>query len=238
MKTIASLFIIAALLSPNSIAQDHSNNSHFTDRASFKISADFINTPASSNSFWVPADLFSTQPALGLELDYELSSHFVIGAGFTYSGSRSESNGVLDYVIRPEDDAIHTIKVTDTFRNFSFDPKAKLKFSLNNFDFFWSAGPILSFATLQSATENSTFADPNNFSTINRSSSHSFGYGGQASTGIQYLFSQKIGLSLEIGYKTVTHNSLYIQQNFGTSEESVNYSLNSIFQRVGIVFRP
>ncbi len=235
MKTLTSLFIVAALLSPKSFAQNVSENASFLERTTFRLSTDFVNDPVSPNSFWVPADLFDTHPTIGLEMDYALTNHFVIGTGLTYSGSTSESIGVLDYFIRPEDDAIHTIKNSDTFRSLSFDPKAKLQFSLNNFDFFWSAGPILSFASLKSSTENSTFADPNNYNTTNSSSSHSVGLGAQASTGIQYLFSKKIGLSLEIGYKTVKHNSLYTQHDFGTSKESVNYDLNSIFQRVGIV---
>lgn len=235
MKTLASFFIIAALLCPKSFAQDSLENTSFLDRTTFRLSTDFVNDPVSPNSFWVPSDLFKAQPTFGLEMDYTLTDHFVIGTGLTYSGSYSESVGVLDYFIRPEDEAIHTIKNSDTFRSLSFDPKAKLQFSLSNFDFFWSAGPILSYASLKSATENSTFADPNNFKTTNSSSSHSIGFGGQASTGIQYLFSKKIGLSLEIGYKTVKHKSLYTQHDFGTVKESVNYNLNSVFQRVGIV---
>lgn len=235
MKSLASLLIIVALLCPKSFAQDVPANADFQERTTFKVYTDFINNPASPNSFWVPADIFSTTPTIGLEMDYTLTDHFVISSGFTYSGSRSESIGILDYFVQPEDGAVHTIKNSDTFRSLSFDPKAKLEFSLNNFDFFWSAGPILSFARLKSATENSTFSNPDNFKTTRSSSSHSFGFGAQASTGIQYLFSQKVGLSLEIGYKTVMHNSLYTQHDFAPDRESINYNLNSVFQRVGIV---
>ena len=237
MKTLSTLFIFIALLTTQIAAQNNSVVPSFLERSTFKLSTDFINQPVTPNSFWVPTDFFESTPSIGLEMDYALTTHFVIGSALTFSGTSSESIGVLDYFIRPEDDAHHTIRTVDRFRSLSLDPKAELHFSLSNFDFFWSAGPILSFANLQSTAENSTFENPKNFNSTSSSSSRSFGLGAQASTGVQYFITKKIGLSFEIGYKTLTHNSLYTQHDFGMSKESVTYDLNSVFQRVGLIFK-
>lgn len=237
MKTTVFLLVAIAFLSAKPLAQNHSATETFLDRTTFKLSTDFVNTPAEPNSFTVPSDLFTSVPSIGLEVDYLLSDHFVIGFGLTYTGNRSESIGILDYFVRPEDDATHTIRTSDRFNSISFDPSVELQFSLSKFDFFWSAGPILSFATLKSTTENSTFSNPNSFKVQYSSSSHSIGYGARASTGLQYFFSQKIGLSIEVGYKSVIHNSLFAQEDFGTEKEKVAYNLNSPFQRVGLILR-
>lgn len=178
-----------------------------------------------------------SSPIFGAEMNYALTNNFVINAGLTYSGSRSESIGMLYYALQPEDDAIHTFKSENTFRSFSLDPKAKVQFSLNQFDFFWSAGPIVSVASLRGENQTSTFENPEKFTTNSQSTSRSLGFGAQASTGIQYFFSKNIGVSAEIGYKYLQHNSLQTQDEMSGQVQHFEYELNTLFQRAGLVFK-
>lgn len=237
-KIITACFLVCfVMLSISVAAQSDGSENNFKDRTSFKISTDFLSQPAHSSSDWGYSSFLYSGPAVGVEINYFLTNHFIINAGLTYTGSNSKSNGVIDYAVRPEDDAIHTIKSEDKFRSFSLEPKAKLEFSLNQFGFFWSAGPIISLASLHTENQTSTFENPKHFTTNSQNTSTSIGIGAQASTGINYYLTQKLGLSYELGYKTLSHQSLETMHDFGAQTESVKYTLNSVFQRVGITLK-
>lgn len=235
-KTITVSFLTCfMMLTISATAQSDDPKNIFKDCTSFKISTDFLSQ--SRHSDRGHSNFLYSSPAFGAEMNYALTKNFIVNAGLTYSGSRSESIGTLYYVIQPEDDAIHSIKSEDTFRSFSLEPKTKLEFSLNRFDFFWSAGPIISVASLHGENQTSTFENPNHFTTNSQSTSRSLGFGGQASTGFQYFFSKHIGLSAEIGYKYLLHNSLQTQDEMSGQVQHFEYELNTLFQRAGIVFK-
>ncbi|MEX0844619.1 MAG: outer membrane beta-barrel protein, partial [Balneolaceae bacterium] len=219
------------------LAQNSEVENNLWDRTTFRIATDFFSEQAQPSSDWNSSKSFYSNPLLSIEMDYAFTKNFTLNAGLSYTGSSTEANGILDYAIQPEDDATHTIKSEDKFRNLMLDPKAKLIFSLRQFDFFWSAGPIVSFAVLNSESSASTYANPKSFNTLNSNNSKSIGFGAQASTGFQYFLTNNFGLSLEIGYKTLSHKSLYTQIDFTDQKQSADYTLNTMFQRVGVVFK-
>lgn len=236
IKIITSCFLFCfVFLSTSVVAQNDGSKSNFNNSVSLIISADFLSQSARTSSNWGATGFLYSNPAFGVEMNYALTNHFIINAGLAYTGNHSENIGQLDYFVYPGENAIHSIKSEDTFRSLSFEPKAKLEFSLNRFGFFWSAGPIISLATLQIKNQTSTFENPKHFNNTAQNTSRAIGYGGQASTGFTYDLTKNLGLSFELGYKSFSHESLETMSTFDGQTESVNYTLNSVFQRVGIV---
>lgn len=236
------LTIICSLLTFTPLeAQNFDAGNNLFSNAIFRLSADFFNQSSGPATVDYLSDeqnhLFYSSPFFGLEMDYPLRKTVFLNTAITYSGSKTNRNEGLVFVIAPPDDALTNFNRTYRFRSFAFEPKIKTVFELSGVNFFWSIGPIFSLATLKSDIDAAPFGSPQNFSDYKDKRSRSFGLGAQVSTGIQYFLTRQVGLSVEIGYKHLTHNSLSTSIEPVDGQKSLDYQLRSFFHRVGLMFK-
>lgn len=232
-----TLIIMGILLLPKQAVSQIFKGNDDLEKSSIRLNTNFLSQNSHQQNFGLLSNDFYKNPLIGVEMDYKLSDHFLISAGISYEGAKETAQYQITFVIPPSPDALTSFQNTYAFRNFSLEPKAKLNFSLQKFDFFWGAGPIVSAAFLSSEYEAAPYKDPDEYSYLKSHNSASLGIGAQAFTGLQYLFNQHFGLSVEVGYRHLEHHSLDVEEWSGGENIPFGYSMKGVFNRVGLVYK-
>jgi len=233
--------LLVLSMSKQGNAQTNSNENSFLDRTEFTINTEWFSQKSSpaSNDYLkdVQRDIFYDNAFYRVEMDYFITDQISVNAGLSYFGGRTNRDNSIVFVIAPPPDAITHFSTSYNFKSLSLEPEAKILFKLHKLGFFWSAGPILAIGFVNTNIKGAAYGNPNDFSNYKHFGSHSFGLGTEASTGLQYLITKKIGLSVEIGYKTLRYGSLYTKLDFPDDKIPLDYRLNTVFQRLGIIFK-
>lgn len=194
------------------------------------------NTPV-SRYFDQKKHFFDSNPSFGVEMNYAFTDHFSVGLEMEYGGSKRVRNENIIFFIAPPPGTLSNFEATYYFRTIAFQPKAILNFDLQDFGFFWSAGPVFSTAVLNANYDASTYGEPEKIVDTKSSFSASLGIGAQASTGLNYFINSNIGISAEVGYKYLTHTNLKAENKFMKSTTPFQLGLNSVYNRIGLIYK-
>lgn len=189
------------------------------------------------NRFGQQNHFFDSNPSFGVEMNYSFTDHFSVGLEMGYGGSKRVRNEDLVFVMAPPPGTLSNFEATYYFRTISVQPKAILNFDLQDFGFFWSAGPVFSSAVLNASYDASTYGEPDKVVDTKSSFSASLGIGAQASTGLNYFINSNIGVSAEVGYKYLVNSNMKAENKFMKSSTTYELGLNSVYNRIGLIYR-
>jgi|GEM_PF-4155665 len=231
----ALLFMSASML----MAQSPAGNNNFWDRTSLSINTNlfFLDGKDFSSGYLIDENgqRFYNNTLLEIGLSHELSENFSLQGEISYTGFNTSNEYGIMFVIPPPEDAITQFRSSLHFVNLAFEPKAQLDFRLNNWTFFWNAGPIISGSFLKTDIDGAPATNTDQYQDIKKSSSSAFGWGVQAATGTQFFFNDLIGLRFEIGYRYLQHGMLYTVDPISDVKRPFDYKTKNFTQRIGLV---